>query len=164
MRPAEICNVFLGQSKIASLLERLSSPQTKAILKKGSLKVKAGSGFVSLQKRRQLSSNKILAAISDDNDEVAGEFLQQWLLNHRRQMLMDYLDSLGVKHSAGETNDSFFFSTDPEQARHAAIQLMESYPSNEAAAYLCYVAHQQRSNVFDAWEPLQRLAVQEDAG
>jgi hypothetical protein len=76
------------------------------------------------------------------------------LLNHERELLMDYLEALGVKHRAGETDESFLFSHPPEKLREEASHLLDKHPQKVALAYLAYIAHQQKSNVFEDWPPL----------
>ncbi len=154
MRPAEICHAYLGDELLAEIVDALSSPQIKAVLKEGGLKVKLSGGFVTQKKRRGVWSDKILGALRSDNDEVASELLQQWLLNHQREILVDYLDGLGVKHRAGETDDSFLFSKPADLLREQAGRLMERHPRQIVGAYLAYIAFQQKSNVYDGWAPL----------
>lgn len=154
MQPAAICMRFLGPEKIEGLLTQMSSPQLKAVLKSGGIKSKLPGGIVSQQKRKRSWASRIVHAVSEGSDETASEFLQQWLLHHRRQMLIDYLDRLGVRHTAGETDRSFLLLTDAERARAAAAALLDAYPRDEAAAYLTYVAYQQKATVFDDWSLL----------
>lgn len=155
MQPADICLNYLGGERIAEILGNLSSPQVKAVLKEGGIKVKLPSGVITQKKKRQMWQSRILSAIEKGSDEAASEFLQQWLLNHERPLLMDYLDALGVKHRAGETDDSFLFSIPAEKLKEAAGGLFERFPKDTVAAYLVYIAHQQQANVFDDWAPLQ---------
>jgi hypothetical protein len=163
MQPADTCNTFLGREKLETILASLSSPQIKAILRTGNLRTKVPGGLVSNQKRKKLWISRISEAIRDDNDDAASEFLQQWLLNHRRAMLIDYLDRMGVSHRAGETETSFLLVNDADKARQCASVLLQGYPPDEAATYLIYVAHQQKATVFDDWEPLLRLRADHSA-
>ena len=116
------------------------------------MRVKLPGGYVSQQKRRGLWQSKILAALEQNNDDLAGEFLQQWLLNHRRPMLCSFLDRLELKHQQGETDESFLVTQSKDRARDAATWLMTQYDPRETAAYLQYIAYQQRSSVFDDWD------------
>jgi hypothetical protein len=154
MRPAETCYAYLGGELLAEIVDAFSSPQIKAVLKEGGLKVKTSGGFVTQKKRRAIWSAKILGALENGSDEVASELLQQWLLHHQREVLVDYLDGLGVKHRAGETDDSFLFSKSADLLREQAGRLMERHPRQIVGAYLAYIAFQQKSNVFDEWAPL----------
>jgi hypothetical protein len=152
MKPADICKTYLGMETLENLLGEFSSPQIKATLKEGGVRVKLPGGFVSQQKRRKLWLSRIMTAVEQDNEELAAEFLQQWLLNHRRAMLISLLDRLEVKHQHGETDDSFLVSQSADRVRDAATWLMGEHEPRETAAYLHYIAYQQRSNVFDGWE------------
>lgn len=152
MKPAQICKTILGPDTLLELLGELSSPQIKAVLKEGGVKVKLPGGYVSQQKRRNLWLGKIMTSVEQDNQELAGEFLQQWLLNHRRKLLIDYLNQLGVKHRDGETDESFLVASSQEKSREAATWLIAQHDQRETAAYLHYIAYQQKSSVFEGWE------------
>ena len=154
MKPAQICKQILGSKRLTGVLGEFSSPQIKAVLKEGGLKVKLPGGYVSQQKRRGLWTGRIAEALDQDNDNVAGELLQQWLLHHRRKMLIDLLDHLGVKHRQGETDESFLVVNSTEKIRNSASWLLGQHERTEAVAYLYYVAFQQRSPVFDDWHGL----------
>lgn len=156
MQPADTCLNYLGGERVAEILEGLSSPQIKAVLKEGGIKVKLPSGVITQKKKRQMWQSRILSAIQKGSDEAASEFLQQWLLNHQRPLLIAYLDALGVKHRAGETDDSFLFSISADRLREGAVGLFDQFPKDTVATYLVYIAHQQQANVFDDWEPLQK--------
>lgn len=155
MKPTEICRQVLGHDKLVAILGELSSAQIKAVLKEGNLKVKLPGGYVSQQKRRQIWTEKISVAAEQDNDSAAGEMLQQWLLHHRRQMLIDLLDKLEVKHRQGETDESFLVAYSAERVQGAASWLLSEHDRVEVTAYLRYIAHQQRSTVFDDWAGLE---------
>jgi hypothetical protein len=152
MKPDEICTTILGKTRIESILQELSTQQVKAILSEGDVKVKLPAGYVSQQKRRQAWSTKIVASIEGGNQTLAAELLQQWLLNRRRKMLIDFLDHLEVKHRHGETDESFLVSRSSDRVRADAAWLLTQHDSAEAMAYLAYIAYQQRSTVFDGWE------------
>jgi hypothetical protein len=154
MKPAEICMNILGKTKLEAILQELSVPQVKAILSEGDVKVKLPAGYASQQKRRQLWSAKILAAIEQGNQTLCAEMLQQWLLNHRRQLLIDFLDRLEVKHRHGETDESFLIARSADRIRAEAKSLLGVHDRAEAAAYLAYIAYQQKATVFDGWEEL----------
>jgi len=154
MKPAQICKQILGPEKLLEVLGQLSTPQVKAVLKEGGVKVKLPGGYVSQQKRRALWTDKITAAIDTDNDDAASELLQQWLLHHQRPMLVDLLDRIGVKHRQGETDESFLIANSAEKLRDAATWLLGRHDRVEAVAYLRYIAYQQRSPVFDGWDGL----------
>lgn len=154
MKPAEICTNVLGAEKLPLILDELSSPQIKAVLKEGGLRAKVQGAVVSQAKRRKIWHTRVLGALAEHNDAAAAELLQQWLLNHRRPMLVALLDGLEVKHNVGETDESFLISRPQDKIREQARALLGRFDAVEAAAYLYYIAYQQRSNAFDGWAPM----------
>ncbi|MCA9668950.1 MAG: hypothetical protein KC503_25320 [Myxococcales bacterium] len=160
MNPVQICKKVLGDDKLSAILEQLSSSQIKQVLKEGGLKVKLSGGFVSQKKKRTVWSKKISGAIDEENEDAAAELLQQWLLNHHRGMLVDYLDALGVTHRDGETDQSFLLGSAKEKVHDAARMLLDSTERDavDVKAYLLYIAYQQRSPVFEDFEPLAQWA------
>jgi hypothetical protein len=164
MNPIQICNEVLGDTKLTTLIEELSSPQIKAVLKEGKIKVKLPGGFVSQKKKRSTWTKRILSAVDTENVDAASELLQQWLLHRRRGLLIRYLDLLEVKHRDGETDDSFLISKPSEALRSCAEKLYGEFDRVEVAAYLAYIAHQQRSNVFDDFPLLGGDAETNDGG
>ena len=148
MRPTAICLEVLGQDKLTDVIGKLSSQQIKVVLKDGGIKLKRSGGYTSQARKRQLRVSRILHSLAQGDDDVAGVLLQQWLLNHRREMLVDYLEMLGVKHRDGETDETFLLSRPEQEVRGAATKLAEKYEDAEVRAYLLYVAHQQGSSVF----------------
>lgn len=153
MKPAAICTTILGIDRLGAIIDQLSAPQIKAVLRSGNIKVKLPASAVSHAKRRQLWSARILSTINDGNDDTDSELLQQWLLGHQRQMLIDYLDDLGVSHRAGETDETFLVGASAAKAREAGTRLAQRYAPEEARAYLQYIAFQQDTDVFDGWAP-----------
>ena len=155
MKPATICNEILGKDKTAAVLDELSSPQIKAVLKEGAVKVKVTGGYVSRQKKRRVWSTRVTSAIAEgENHEMAAELLQQWLLNHRRSMLIAFLDHLGAKHVQGETDDSFLLVASKDRILESADNLLKTHERTDVICYLLYIAYQQKSNVFDEWGEL----------
>lgn len=153
MKPATICNEILGKDKTAAVLDELSSPQIKAVLKEGAVKVKVTGGYVSRQKKRRVWSTRVTSAIAEgENHEMAAELLQQWLLNHRRPLLIAFLDALEVPHNLGETDESFLLSRSKDRVHAAATLLVQGHDRQEVEAYLRYISYQQRTKVLDDWE------------
>jgi hypothetical protein len=158
MTPSEICKNLLTPPRLTSILDELTNPQLKAVLKQGSAKVKLPSGYVNQKKRREMFVSKILALLEQGNEDLASELLQEWLLHHRRALLVKFLDRLEVKHSGGETDETFLVARPVEKIRDAATWLLGNHDRTEAAAYLLYIAFQQRSSVFDDWDVLKARA------
>jgi len=159
MNPAVICTTFFDATRLTTLIGELSVPQLKAVLKSGGIKIKSSATVISPSRRRAQWGQQAAQAIGAGNDELAAELLQQFLLQHRRQLLIDYLDALGVKHNAGETDQGFLSSASAERARECAALLLARHDPAETAAYLSYIAFQQQSTVFEGWAPLLRVAV-----
>jgi len=155
MKPSDICNQIIGNERLTAILDKLSSPQIKAVIKEGDLHPKLPSGYVAQQKRRDIFHRAITTALAQENQPVAAELLQQWLLNHRRPMLIDLLERLEVRHRQGETDESFLIARPAEKVREAAAWLLGKHDRIEVIAYLRYIAFQQRANCFDGWEPLE---------
>ncbi len=157
MKPATICNEILGKEKTAAVLEELSSPQIKAILKEGAVKVKVPGGYVSRQKKRRVWSTRVTNAIAEgESHDMAAELLQQWLLNHRRPMLIAFLNHLGAEHLQGETDDSFLLVASKDRILESAEHLLKTHDRAEVIGYLLYIAFQQKSAVFDDWDELAK--------
>ena len=154
MQPVAICTDVLGADRVAAIVDDLPAPQVKAALKEGGIKVKLPGGYVSQARRRKVFRARVLAALEAENQDLAAELLRQWLLRRRRAMLVELLDALAVKHTSGETDESFLIDRPAAEVRAAAAALLGRHDPREAAAYLYFIAHQQRARVFDGWEPL----------
>jgi hypothetical protein len=147
MRPIDICQ-RLGAERLVSIAEELNSQQLKTTLKKGDVSTKVPSSVVSQKARRRIFTDRLNSGIAGNNEGLADSLLYEWLLHHRRSMLVAYLDALKVKHQAGETEESFLRTVPPDTLRKAARDLSQKYPPHEAAAYVLYLDHHQESSVF----------------
>ncbi len=70
------------------------------------------------------------------NEPIAGNLLQIWLVSRHSKMLCDFLDSLGIKHEENGTVDSI-----PSQPRKPVLEsavaaLVEKYDPTIVAVYL----------------------------
>jgi hypothetical protein len=70
-------------------------------------------------------------------------------MRHHRQMLIDYLDFLEVKHRGGETDEDFCETRPPEKLREGVDMLLGKYEPHHVAVYLLLVGHLQETPVFD---------------
>ena len=70
-------------------------------------------------------------------------------MRHHRDMLVDYLDSLGVKHTQGETDEDFCETHEPEELRSKIEPLLDKYTPHHVATYLLLVGHLQETPVYD---------------
>ena len=154
MKPEEICREILGKQKLEAIITELSSPQIKAVLKEGGLRAKVPGSYVSRSKRLKVWSQRIHKGLDEQNEDLASELLQQWLLYHRRHLLVALLDRLEVDHQMGETDESFLVTCPREKILAASGWLLETHDRQETRAYLHYIAYQQRTQVYDDWKEL----------
>ena len=148
MSPETILNQ-LSEEKITSIFGELNSGQLKSVLRAGGLKTKVPSACVLQKARRRIWSRRIKEGLEDNKEGLADELIYQWLLHHRRPMLMDYLDSLGIKHIRGETEESFTKTVPENKLLDEAQQLMERHDPQDVAIYTLFLDHHQGSEVFE---------------
>lgn len=142
----------LSKEKIEAIIGELNSGQLKAVLRRSELGVKVPPGCVLQKARRKIWASRILEELDEKNDEVSGELFYQWLLNHRRPLLMSYLDALKVKHVRGETEESFTKTIPRERLISEAIFLMDRYDPQDVAIYTLFLDHHQQSDHFSSAE------------
>jgi hypothetical protein len=147
MTPAEIVS-RLPREKIEEILSELNSGQYKAVLRAGGLSTKVPSACVLQKARRRIWSKRIREGLGSGREALASELLYQWLLFHRRQMLMDYLDGLGVSHVRGETEETFTKTVPPGKLTERAFELMKEHDARDVAIYVLFLDHHQESDVF----------------
>jgi len=147
MRPIDIC-ARLGEARITTICEQLNSNQLKTTLRKGNLNIKVPSRMVSQKARRRVWAGRVVTSLAKDNEEVADNLLYEWLLHHRRKMLIEYLDAIGVTHQGGETEETFTKTIPVDQLLSAARNLAAMHPAHEVAAYVLYLDHHQESDVY----------------
>lgn len=163
MNPLEICK-RLGPKRIDGIIGELNSNQLKTTLRHGDLTVKVPSRIVSQKARRRLWGERIQAAMANENELIADSLLYEWLLYHRRPMLMEYLDAIGVKHQGGETEETFTKTVPAETLVKAAEELARRRDAAEVAAYVLYLDHHQESNVFSAVESILAMFAPQEPG
>ncbi len=83
------------------------------------------------------------------NDQLALALLLEWLMRHHRNMLVDYLDFLGVTHRQGETDEDFCATREPEKLREGVDALLKKYPAAHVATYVLLIGHLQETPVYD---------------
>jgi hypothetical protein len=149
MHPTDIC-LKLGPDKIAAICDELNSNQLKSTLRRGGLNTKVPSRMVSQRAKRKLWSERVRKSLEQKtpNDEVAENLLYEWLLNHRRRLLMTYLDRIGVKHQGGETDETFTKTVPPATLREAALAVAKEHDPMDVAAYVLFLDHHQESDVY----------------
>lgn len=147
MSPEQIVS-SLPKEKIESMIQDLNSGQFKSVLRAGGLQTKVPSACVLQKARRRIWSRRILEGLEEKTLGIAGELIYQWLLNHRRQMLVDYLNGLNIKHVRGETEETFTKTIPEEKLIKEALQLMERYDPQDVAIYTLFLDHHQESTVY----------------
>ena len=166
MQPIDICS-RLGTERIKTICQELNSNQLKTTLRRGDLNTKVPSRVVSQKARRKIWAERVVTSLDRDNEEVANNLLYEWLLNHRRKMLIEYLDRIGVKHQGGETEETFTKTVPADDLLKAARELASVYPPQEVAAYVLFLDHHQESDVYttaaDIIAMLEQPAAEEPA-
>ncbi|TPV97143.1 MAG: hypothetical protein B7733_00960 [Myxococcales bacterium FL481] len=148
MKPIEICTV-LGPERVDAYYNELSGKEIRAVLKAGGSHSNTPSTAFTQAARRKIWRARFNAEFSGGNDQLALALLIEWLMRHHRNMLVDYLDFLEVKHQQGETEEDFCETRTPEQLREGATVLLGKYPPHEVATYLLLIGHLQETSVFD---------------
>lgn len=163
MKPIEICQ-NLGQGHIDAYYDELSAKEVREVLKAGGCSVNVPPTAYTQASRRRAWRRRFDAEFTGGNDNLALALLLEWLMRHHRQMLVDYLDFLGVKHNGGETDEDFCVTHPPEKLREGVTELLKKYPPAHVASYLLIVGHLQDTPVFDQTpEVLHALGMQPDA-
>lgn len=147
MHPLQICKK-LGNSRILAICDELNSNQLKTTLRKGGINPKSSARVVSQKAKRKLWSERVQKGVEQENAELAQSLLYEWLLYHRRPLLVEYLDRVGVKHQGGETEDTFTKTVPAPLLREAALAIARTRDPKEVAAYVLFLDHHQESDVF----------------
>ncbi len=148
MKPIEICK-YLGPEKVDAYYNLLSGKEVRAVLKAGGSHSNTPSTAFSQAARRKVWRKRFDGEFERGNEQLALAFLIEWLMRHHRHLLVEFLDSLEVKHSMGETDEDFCETRTPEQLREAASKLLAKHTPHHVATYLLLVGHLQESPVFD---------------
>jgi hypothetical protein len=148
MKPIDICK-NLGPEKVDAYYGELSGKEIRAVLKAGGSHSNTPSTAFSQVARRKVWRKRFDAEFGKDNEQLALALLIEWLMRHHREMLVDFLGHLGVKHTQGETDEDFCETKTPEQLREGVTMLLGKYPAHEVGTYLLLVGHLQESPVFD---------------
>jgi hypothetical protein len=68
-------------------------------------------------------------------EEAGATLLRGWLMKHQQPMLIDFLDSLGLKHEKGVVDD-FPPTLDDAALKKAIDALLKKYPRDVVVVYL----------------------------
>ncbi len=148
MTPLHICN-HLGNETIDSYYGELSGKEVRAVLKAGGASTSVPKTAYTKASRLKSWRKRFDSEFSGGNGQLALALLIEWLMRHHREMLVDYLDFLEVKHNQGETDEDFCETNPPEKLREGADMLLGKYEAIHVATYLLLVGHLQETNVFD---------------
>ena len=91
--------------------------------------------FLERQPRAQRHTSMVQILSKPGMDVAAGTLLRAWLLSKHKQMLIDFLDTLGIKNEAGVVDDL------PETVEDAKLKLaieslLSKHPHEAVAVYL----------------------------
>lgn len=148
VKPIEICN-RLGRERVDAFYNELSGKEVREVLKAGGSHSSVPATAFTRAQRLSAWRRRFEGEVERGNEQLALALLVEWLMRHHRQMLIDYLDFLGVKHKQGETEEDFCATIEPEKLREGIEVLLAKYPEHHVAAYLLLVGHLQESPVFD---------------
>ena len=91
--------------------------------------------FLERQPRPQRNSLMLATLTRPALELVTGNLLRTWLLKKHKQMLVDYLDALGIAHQEGVVED-LPPAMDDAKIRAAVDALLAKYPPEAVAVYL----------------------------
>ncbi len=148
MKPLEICT-HLGQEKVDDYYALLSGKELRAVLKAGGSHSNTPKTAFSQAARRKVWRRRFDGEFAKKNEQLALAFLIEWLMRHHRNLLVEFLDFLEVRHTQGETDEDFCETKTPEKLREGAKMLLDKHPTHEVATYLLMVGHLQETPVFD---------------
>lgn len=148
MTPIEICQ-HLGPANIDAYYNELSGKEVRAVLKAGGSSTGVPKTAYTKAARLATWRKRFDGELAGGNAQLALALLIEWLMRHHREMLVDYLDFLGVTHRAGETDEDFCETNPPEKLREGVQMLLGKYPPHHVATYLLLVGNLQNTKVFD---------------
>ncbi len=151
MRPLDILE-HAGENKVDEMFGELTSGEFKRVLLAGRVPTKIPTSILSNAKRKKMWKERALEAMKEGNEAVASSLIYEWLLQHRRQMLIDYLELLEVKHKKGETDETFMKTIPEDVLKGKARDLIEDYGRQEVAIYVHYLDFHQATEVFESDE------------
>ena len=70
------------------------------------------------------------------NDSVADQIIQLWLLKGQSEMLITFLDAIGVKHDGKGEVENLPGEIEPKKAKAGIAALLAKYPPKQVGLYL----------------------------
>jgi hypothetical protein len=86
------------------------------------------------------------------NDGVAEQLVQLWLLKGQSDMLITFLDALGIKHDGKGEVEDLPDEIDEKKAKTGITELLKKYPPKQVGLYL----HMFRAQKPDGWAGLAK--------
>lgn len=148
VKPIEICR-RLGPERVSAFYSELSGKEVRDVLRAGGASASVPATVFSRAQRLKAWRKRFDAEFDKGNDRLAMALLVEWLMRHHREMLVDYLDHLGVEHKEGETDEDFCETKTPEELASGVEALLQKYPPEHVAVYMLLIGHLQESSVFD---------------
>jgi hypothetical protein len=91
--------------------------------------------FLERQPRPQRHAAMLATLARPALEQVAGNLIRAWLLKKHKQMLIDFLDALGIAHQEGVVEE-LPPAMDDAKVRAAVEALLAKYPPEAVAVYL----------------------------
>jgi hypothetical protein len=85
---------------------------------------------------------KYLAGLPGISDTVAARALVSYHLEHQRQMMGAFLDSLGIAHENGLISEENVTVPDADKVKAAAAELAGKFPAEDVALYFSTLVSQ----------------------
>ncbi len=86
-------------------------------------------------------------------NDIGEQVIQVWLMKANKEMLVAFLDAMGIEHDGEGSIDNLPETMDPETLKTSVDGLLEKYPAHAVALYL-NVFQSQRA---DGWPALGEL-------
>lgn len=87
------------------------------------------------------------------SDEIGEQLLQVWLLKSRQEMLVQFLDALGIEHDEDGSVEDLPDNLDGDKLAGAVDALLAEFPAPEVTIYLHMFQHQ----TDDGWPALAEI-------
>jgi hypothetical protein len=91
--------------------------------------------FLERQPRTQRHASMLATLAKPSMDAVTANLLRTWLLKKYKDMLVDFLDALGIAHKDGVVDD-LPATMDDEKLKSGVNALVAKYPPEVVAVYL----------------------------
>ncbi len=125
------------QQQIISYMQTSERPAYRAVIDSLAKQRKLRPQFILEKKSRPQQAEWLLAQLATkQNDPVAEQLLQIWLLKSQTPMLVTFLDAVGIEHDGKGQVDVLPEEIDAEKAEAGVKALLEAYPPKQVALYL----------------------------